>query len=155
MVYRYIDYERVPDGFGARKFDWYPSYRWRRWRYVSCVLRLMARIVLWLWEAVSAEEYKPMRVCVDCDKVQDLIVRCQHSMNLIWQQEAKHVVVGPRQMNAIECECPRGPYNVPIDVRLQRGGLTKIFGLTIHVLPWFDDIVVLPDLVTKVVPHKT
>jgi len=104
----------------------------------------------WLWNKLSSPVTTTVakRVTLQEENILDLIRKDHRNLEGIWRNEIRHVIVGPEQLFAIEDESwIKSSINFhPLNLELANNGQRKVFGLHIHVVPWFDGILLLPDL---------
>lgn len=131
---------RVRGSKRVRKFRHSPGCRG--------VLGWLERWREWLWcrwsdEFVRWEEYIE-EAEINEAHVLDAIRASGHDIEAIWNGQLKHVVLGPAQLNMAlnEVEC----CSLPLKLALGRNEVRKLCGLTVHLIPWFDGCLLLPEL---------
>lgn len=94
-------------------------------------------------------------VTIDHHKIVDLIRFAKGGIDRsLWGGMIRHVVVGPRQLKDVHREIDDvAPFSLGINVPMSNGREMRILGLTVHMIPWFDGILLLPDLDSMAVPY--
>lgn len=128
-----------------------PSYvfrmpdNWPRWQW-------MERLLRYCWFRLAAPFFSERThyhtVNIDGESWCDLIAESQQRLRMIaGSEKCRHVIVGPKQFSQLSGEL-YNRFSFPVNMTLQErtGGEMKVFGLTIHCIPWFDGMLLLPDL---------
>jgi len=101
---------------------------------------------LWLkWSDEYVERVETIEVTPKVEKhILAAIGNSVSNIEELFYGNLKHVVVGPAQMAMVReaaCVC-----SFPMSVDYVRYGVCQVYGLTVHLIPWFDGCLLLPDL---------
>lgn len=122
--------------------QWTP---WKRWTWLEKIARKC-----WLMFSEKGKCRVPgyKRVVVEHDKILEL---CREAMNKFrrLQDIPRHIVMGPRQFGDAMLEFDGKMISFGVDWTLRDIREIKVLGMTVHVVPWFDGILLLPDLDPK------
>jgi hypothetical protein len=111
----------------------------------------------WVWgklskpAAVGSTTFKT--IAVEHERIIDAIVAQRRNIDMIYHQKARCVIMGSNQFYEAVSEAEkRSAFMHSFNVPIQLGGIDgiKIVGLDVHVVPWFDGILVLPADIGKV-----
>lgn len=122
----------VPRGWLARKWYWFKVsliYRWCE-PHEETITRV-----------------EPVRVSVD--NIVEMITRQHDALHRIINKGCRHVIVGPRQMFELQRDCTVGcvgPMNFGVPLRIGVDGKIEVLGMQVHLIPWFDGVLLLPEL---------
>lgn len=112
------------------------------------------------WEWLGEPRHNPDRdgigmVTINHHKIVDLIRSATAGIDRsLWDGTIRHVVVGPIQLESVYREmADTAPFSMGINVPMHNNREMRIIVLTIHMIPWFDGILLLPDLDSKAVPY--
>lgn len=129
----------------SHRSDAYQFRPWRRFRWLE-------RRVQKLWLAL-AESFFDRRVeytsrTIHRDSILDLLNSQRCSIHEAWNRRCRHLVVGPEHLRDLmdDPKYTQPPYIVSIP--LDGTNLTReysILGLTVHVIPWCTEPLLLPD----------
>ena len=105
----------------------------------------------WLWLNWSDQYHEKIEYIEVGPKVEPHIIAAignsRHNLQRVFYGDLKHAIVGPAQMGLLRAYGRACSFPVTADV--QHGGLIKACGLTVHLIPWFDGCLLLPDLPEK------
>ena len=136
----------------ARRGIYYAYYEepmaGRRWAWLQ---RLCFKILRWL--GARAEEKGIERVEIDYDGILDLIVEQPGRLRDVLEGQLRYVILGPRQARDILRDADPYYYKTftlhDQQTRLCYRGVQHrgvLFGMTVIVIPWFDGVLLLPEL---------
>lgn len=85
---------------------------------------------------------------VEIESIIELIVKSRNNCERLFGGRMKHVIVGHEQMEKLHIEFNRRRemLSIPAQAELTRDGQFLICHMMIHICPWFDGILVLPEL---------
>lgn len=85
---------------------------------------------------------------IHTEDIIQLIVKEQVNCERLFGGRMKHVIVGFEQMEKlhIEFDRRRPMFSIPTQIELAKNGIFQICNMMIHICPWFDGILVLPEL---------
>lgn len=112
----------------------------------------LQKILFAILKKLHAEAYedriKYSRVAVDTKDIAESICRNARDAELIWNQRAKYVVMGPCAFSQLAREGNSGNQflDFPITVQMGNGRIFRPLGLRIVVVPWIDGVFVMPEL---------
>lgn len=120
--------------------------RFRPWRHFRWLGRLVERLWDRLSEVYIGIEPRTRMQRTSSRSILDAIWREDHNAELIWRRRCRHVVMGHRQFMNLHCELSELEAIKPMDATIPvRFGPLREVPLAIHLCPWFDGILVLPD----------
>jgi len=88
-------------------------------------------------------------VDVDAEDLLQKIRMDVHDIDHIWHDRARHVIVGwDHYHDLLRLEDRRAGFisGISARARLSMGHDIRVFGMQIHLVPWFDGILVMPDV---------
>ena len=112
------------------------------------LLSLLDRVRRWLWTRWSEPEEiltdKIEARTVSEASIQTAIRSSQINLEKIWAKKARHVILGPDQLGLVLDDATYG--SVPLTMSITKDREARLFGLAVHLVPWFDGCLLLPDL---------
>jgi hypothetical protein len=120
------------------------GYTFRPWKR----LRFLEPLARWIWCRFGENHYEHVegfrKITIDSDSIRELICESKHNLNLIAEDNCRHVIVGPEQFFELRDEfCKLSfDYKMPLVVNRE----ITVYGLKVHVIPWFEGVLLLPEL---------
>lgn len=116
--------------------------------------RFFPKTVERLWHRYAKERQKKQvsirRYEIDTRNVIDAIMKSKYSVEEITGRRLTHVVCGPEIGLGIRYELAEmDAVSYGIRFQVSDGNSVRVLGMTVHVIPWFDGLVLLPELETK------
>ena len=95
---------------------------------------------------VSCDPQTHIRL-VESETIATLVRKTKYYIESIWSGKCKHLVIGHRQAFNLEEEACRRQQMLSFGVELCLMNCDKlrVCGLRVHVVPWFDGVLLLPD----------
>ena len=140
LTAREVDFHyplRFPD-----QFKYNPKANWP----------MLQRLVFWFARKLKTEAWedrvKYRTIVVDTKDITEAICRNAAQAELIWQQRAKYVVMGPRAFSQLtEQGHSAGQFlRFPIRLQMGKGQIFRPLDLEIIVVPWIEGFFVMPEL---------
>ena len=126
--------------------EWKP---WKRFHWIEKIVRR------W-WQRLSRECVRT-RPCYRTVSIEHdrLVGLCREAIQQFRRIDdiPRHVVMGPKQYGMAMEDVLASPISVGVRIPLDIRGFSTIMGMTIHIVPWFDGILLLPDLQAKESAH--
>jgi len=118
---------------------------WRPWRSFKWLEKLALRLFVYFSDDDHDTFIHHKVVTVSEDKVTDAIVKALHEFHRVGSKEIRHVIMGPEQAFEAKQEAfVANPWSFYLPIEIRDGEGCTIKGLEIHVVPWFDGILLLP-----------
>lgn len=124
--------------------------------------RTIQRAAWWVLVRLGAQFDRPIEktdistVRIDEESLLQKLRLSKRDLRHIWNQEAKYVVVGHKTAYSLMGEVASRTYvsfNTPF--RMGFDGVTKVMGLTVVVVPWLEEgVLVLPELKPQATPTQ-
>lgn len=89
---------------------------------------------------INEVSYK--RHAVNKDNVMRSIVDQDHMIQMIYGNRSRGILIGPKQMDMLERECPPYSFDIKVDLRGPQG--RRIRDLNVEIVPWLDGVILLP-----------
>ncbi len=122
-------YQEMRQTWWNRPFAWLRSWLWHRWSQE---------------QFVTKTDYVPHRVSYD--HICALLIKEKTTLRYLLGQKCKHIIIGPKQAYQLADDFLGLATSFSMPVTLLIDGETKIFDMTVHIIPWFDGVLLLPDL---------
>lgn len=119
------------------------------------VPRILWRLACWVWYKLAREyvHYESISSTEILNvNVEDLLHKIrldQQNLDMIWNERCRHVILGYDQYrDLLDIADRRYGYISGIydNMELINNGVHRAFGLEIHLVPWFDGVLLLPDM---------
>jgi hypothetical protein len=126
---------------------------WRDWKRFKWLEKRFKR-----WWYRLSDVYvikKPMfqTVEIDSTRILELVLKSKLNIKNLIGRDCRHVIIGPKQLHEIEREIDINPLSFGIREKVQYRGKIELIGLTVHCIPWFDGVLLLPELEEKGPPE--
>lgn len=117
--------------------------RWRRWlqqaawslcKWLGCKFDRM-----FTHETFETSE-------LNFDNLIELIHLTRHEMHLIWNENARTILIGHAEMHKLHCEIDDKMVRFGMPLMLQDGGKMRVFDMDVVLVPWMSGILLVPDL---------
>ena len=121
---------------------------WKPWKRFHWIEKIVQR---W-WHRLSrgCVRTRPCyrTVSIGHDRLIQLCREASRSFGRI-ENTPRHVVMGPKQFGMALDDLNGSPFSMGCQIPIHDHNIMMIMGMTIHVIPWFDGILFLPDLQAK------
>ena len=129
------------------------AWEWKSWTRFRWLERFVKRWVLKLFSQSVDLIPQYETVTIDCDSLRELVYQAMNSQRRmaerVWDGEIKHIVIGQKQAESIanDLQGVSRFLDIPLQLEMHRGTWShRYMGLTVHVVPWYDGILFLPDM---------
>lgn len=121
--------------------DWVP---WKKWRWLE-------RHAKRLWERWSTPHMQSVQTVGfgerEFESIREAIGQQRGAIERIWNGEVRHIVLGYDWFRRLVIEATEawGLCGFHLDMDLANGRERRVYGLQIHLIPWFEGMLILPD----------
>lgn len=121
--------------------EWKP---WKRFRWLEPLFKMLWS---WLSQPYMEEAFSYKTVVIEHDTIRGLIAESQQNLyRITGRDNCRHVIVGPKQFYGVMDELCTSVASIGMNMEIGRNRIVTIYGLTVHCIPWFDGVLLLPDL---------
>lgn len=124
------------------------AWIWRPWKRFKWLGKFAEKIWLSLGETYSIEQTRPVVRRIEHNTIWDFILRQKDGMSLIWNERARHLVLGPQHLRELE-DCIQAMATCKIvdtfHERIDGKWENRVLGMTVHIVPWCTEPILLPD----------
>ena len=142
----------IYDSTLAKSSDGWPLFKYHD-RVPKWMPLWIRRKVYWLWRRLAKRHVDSKSYCMTEEfSTDDLIQQvklCKLSIERIWNNQIEMIVCGPRQMAAIEEQVLNKYHPFQVTERFHLAhplNPDRILGIPIRMIPWFDDILLIPKM---------
>ncbi len=122
------------------------GWEFRPWKKLKWLESKVSRLWIKLASPVMVPHRSFMEIDISAESLTELILK--HSEHLRHERDliAKHVVIGRKQAFELDHEVHGRAlsFHHEMDV-VSPGGVRKVHGVDVHVVPWFDGVLLLPE----------